>query len=191
MKILVIDNYSKSTRRLIEYIDSLGYDVDSAVFEEIGMVPLEDYDAYVLSGGYIYNVKENMMLFDKELSIIKEAEKPILGICLGFQLICTAFGDSLKQMVKRRKGFIKSKKTKEHFLLSGLPDEFLSCQSHHYAIEKTDLEVIAVSEDGIEAVHHRSLPLFAVQFHPELDEVNGSSKVINNFLEFVSGLNRQ
>lgn len=121
-----------------------------------------------------------------ELTLTKafaNAGKPILGICRGHQLLNVAFGGSLIQDLgpvgnlfhRRTPGIPKDKvhsvRTLEGSTLAALYGPmFASNSAHHQAVDRLGegFTATAWSESGvIEAMEHTSLPILAVQFHPE------------------------
>lgn len=104
------------------------------------------------------------------------AEKPILGICRGNQILNVAFGGTLIQHLPTANNHIAPGQDLYHTIhTDGLLRRFYGRKmqvnsSHHQGIGKLGrgLEVMAVATDGvIEAVVHRRLPVVGVQFHPE------------------------
>lgn len=117
-------------------------------------------------------------------------KKPILGICRGHQLLNVAFGGSLIQHLStaqqhmglsgdlwhplRTEGFLKN--------LYGTTLTVNSC--HHQGLDRLGrgFSPAAFSEDGvIEAIEHKALPVFGVQFHPE--RMEAGAKLMEWFLE--------
>lgn len=150
----------------------------------------DEYDSLILCGGNdidpaYYNEefagainideardKAEMELFKKFL----EAGKPILGICRGCQLINVAFGGSLHQnldnAIEHKDGVIHSAKAVEDSFVSKLYGTEFSINSfHHQAVKECGqgLEIIATAFDGktVEAIQHKELPVYGVQWHPE------------------------
>ncbi|HAF68330.1 MAG TPA: anthranilate synthase component I, partial [Acidimicrobiaceae bacterium] len=100
-------------------------------------------------------------------------EIPIFGVCLGLQAVVEFFGGTLSQLTTPMHGKSSSVQVLGGRLFEGLPSEFRAGRYHSlYAGEETipdALEVTAVSADDgvVMAVEHKSLPIKAVQFHPE------------------------
>ena len=116
---------------------------------------------------------------------------PILGICLGHQAICEAFGGRVsyaKELMHGKKKTIytvgKSK------LFDGLGDSFQAARYHSLAAVREELpdvlRITAESDDGeIMAVEHREYPIFGVQFHPESVMTPDGKVMIQNFINVV------
>ncbi|MDE6475617.1 MAG: gamma-glutamyl-gamma-aminobutyrate hydrolase family protein [Erysipelotrichaceae bacterium] len=108
-----------------------------------------------------------------------KAKKPILGICRGMQLLALYFQSSLLQHINTGKHTDTS--TKKHIIMC-MPHSFLASfypsiwkvnSYHHQIITHVgkELKISAYAMDGaIEAIQHVSLPIFGVQWHPELME---------------------
>ena len=116
---------------------------------------------------------------------------PVLGICLGHQAICEAFGGEVsyaKELMHGKKKLMY--KTGESQLFKGLPDTFAAARYHSLAALKdtlpAELKVTAESEDGeVMAVEHTKYPVFGVQFHPESVMTPDGRVMIENFMEVV------
>ena len=163
MKILLINNHSTHLKELISKFKN----VKVVDFEKIKKGEENKFDAIVLSGGSLFSVAHNKKRYSKELEIIKNYEKPILGVCLGFELINFAFGEKLELMDKIEKGKIRIKQISKDKLFNSIPKEFEVYESHRWIITKNRfLKSIAKSKDGIEAVKHPEKNIWGVQFHP-------------------------
>ena len=177
----------------------------------------DDYDGLILCGGsdidpkyYGEDITESVNIDQErdeiELNLFRkfaEAGKPILGICRGCQLINIALGGSLHQNISnadKHSSFadydlIHKIQVKESTLLHDLyGKEFYVNSFHHQAIKipGKDVDVIAIAYDGttVEAIKHKELPIYAVQWHPERmcfenkreDTVDGS-KIFQFFID--------
>jgi anthranilate synthase len=97
---------------------------------------------------------------------------PVFGVCLGLQGLVQYFGGQLAVLGHPVHGKTSRVRVLGGRILQGLPREFLAGRYHSlYAVRESlpsDLEITAESEDGIVmAIEHKSLPVAAVQFHPE------------------------
>ena len=109
------------------------------------------------------------------------AKKPVLGICRGHQLVNVFFGGSLIQHLPSAPRHAREKGSKEDRIhaSTAAPDSwigrlygasYVTNSSHHQAVDVPGqgLVIDSYSDDGVaEALHHESLPVYAVQFHPE------------------------
>lgn len=128
-------------------------------------------------------------------------ERPIFGICRGLQVLNIIFGGTLLQDISGHSE-ITSDEDRVHMTHTDDPllcalygQRFPVNSAHHQVVDRlgVGLQATQWSEDGyIEALRHRSLPVFAVQWHPERicfnharpDAVDGS-KVLQAFLEMI------
>lgn len=153
---------------------------------------LESYDGLLLPGGYdidpsLYGEApdETVTKFDKEfdqlqlniLDYFVQNKKPVIGICKGLQIINVYFGGTLIQDIKSNIKHRNADFNDSYHLVnnSDYMEELYGKESlinsmHHQAIKKIGNGLIAVSHSDdqiIEAVRHQSLPIYAVQWHPE------------------------
>ncbi len=116
---------------------------------------------------------------------------PVLGVCLGHQAICEAFGATVSYARELMHGKQKTiLRTGESRVLEGLPGSFPAARYHSLAaLRETlppELLVTAVSEDGeVMAVEHRDYPVFGLQFHPESVMTPDGGKMIENFIRLT------
>ncbi|MDO4522821.1 MAG: aminodeoxychorismate/anthranilate synthase component II [Eubacteriales bacterium] len=185
--ILLIDNYDSFTYNLVQYIGSVTADMkvirnDECTIEEIeAMEPT----AIVISPGPGR---------PKEAGICIEAIRyfkdkvPILGVCLGHQAICEAFGGEVSYAKKLMHGKTsKLRFLEKSVIFEGISEDTQVARYHSLAAvaEKLpkELAVTAQTDDGeIMAVQHRKYPVYGVQFHPESVMTPEGQKMITNFL---------
>ena len=116
---------------------------------------------------------------------------PILGICLGHQSICDAFGGRVSYAKELMHGKQKEiHKVGESQIFEGLPDTFLAARYHSLAALRDtlpeELVVTAESEDGeVMALEHKKYPIFGLQFHPESVMTPDGKTMIENFMKVV------
>ncbi len=116
---------------------------------------------------------------------------PILGICLGHQAICEAFGAEItyaKEMKHGKQSQVQLKPDSR--LFQGLGEQMLVGRYHSLAVKKDSipdiLEVTAASEDGeVMAVEHREYPVYGIQFHPESVLTPDGIRIMENFLSIA------
>lgn len=117
--------------------------------------------------------REELRLF----SLFAERRKPVFGVCRGLQLINTALGGTLWQDQKQERGVgghengaIHQVSLEKGSVISSLfGDEILVNSYHHQSVKKlgSGLAVTARSGEIVEAFEHQTLPILAVQWHPE------------------------
>jgi putative glutamine amidotransferase len=115
---------------------------------------------------------------------------PLLGICRGHQAINIFLGGSLYQDIGNSHTSTKHLVTSTKNRMFDFPVEFETNSYHHQALKKTanDLEIIAVSKDNIiEAVIHKTLPIMAFQWHPEMvQDTTISQQIFDKFRDLVN-----
>jgi len=183
MKILLIDNHSKHTKELIE---QLGHESIVLDYKKIDLktTSADDYDAIILSGGNT-SIINHENEYSSEIELIKSSTKPVLGICLGFELIAKAFDEKLERLPVKTSGFINIRICDDDKVFDDLPVFFQAYQSHIYHVkELAHLKKLALSSTGIEAFKHSEKMIYGMQFHPEMSEE--ARIIIKNFLMIIS-----
>lgn len=188
--ILLIDNYDSFSYNVFQLVGSVESDIkvirnDDCTVEEIeAMNPA----AIVISPGPGKPSDAGVCI-----DVIKyfAGKVPILGICLGHQAICEAFGATVSYakelMHGKKKEMIQMNDSK---IFKGLPERFSAARYHSLAaIEETMpdcLKITARCEDGeIMAIEHVDMPIFGLQFHPESVMTPDGRIMIENFMKEV------
>ena len=165
--VLIVDNGTKHLRKLKQLL--AGHDVRVVRWNTDINAAARNADLVVLSGSSLAPVRGHTRRYRRELAFIKTTKKPIIGICLGFELIATAFGASLKLLKQKRHGFITIVPLRRDIAFSARrPLRVVERHRWVVASVRVPLVPLARSADGIEAVHHRTRPIYGFQFHPEL-----------------------
>lgn len=162
-------NLSEVTRILI------GDAVDTPIFEPIKGFPRELPGAAsgLIIGGGLPSVNDPKAWISDEIELIRRTAKrgiPILGICFGHQLIAKAFGSEVVRR-ERRVGFAYIEKLEDDELFAGLPSRWRAPVYHQDRVESVPdgFKPIATSDYcTIQAMRHTALPIWTVQFHPEV-----------------------
>jgi GMP synthase (glutamine-hydrolysing) len=113
---------------------------------------------------------------------------PILGICYGLQLACHTLGGKVQSVATREYGRAMCRITKANELFEGIPSEIEVWMSHGDQVSQasTDFEPLASTDTcPVAAVKHRRLPLYGLQFHPEVTHTPLGSQILGNFLKSV------
>ena len=137
----------------------------------------------ILSGGPASVNSSNVPEFNSKLL---KLEKPILGLCYGHQLIAQSFGGSVSSTGKGEfgKAILKYKSDSPLWRNISFPNQVW--MSHQDSVTKCpkEFEVTAETENGIlAALKHHQLPIFTLQFHPEVTDTAYGSIILKNFVD--------
>ena len=185
--ILLIDNYDSFSYNLYQYIGEIQPDIrvirnDEMTVEEIRRIRP---DRIIISPGP--GRPENAGVI---IDVVKElgGEIPILGVCLGHQAICAAFGAKITYASRLMHG----KQSSVTFdtdspIFTGLEKRGEVARYHSLAADRETmpecLKVTAVTDDGeIMAVQHEKYDIYGLQFHPESIMTPEGKKMLNNFI---------
>lgn len=186
--ILLIDNYDSFSYNLYQLIGTVNEDIkvirnDEMTVEEIEALAPE---FIILSPGPKRPEDAGVCI---EVAKRLGQKSKILGVCLGHQSICTAFGATVsyaKELMHGKQSVCEIDVASPIF--RGLENKITVARYHSLAaVEETMpecLKVIAKTDDGeIMAVQHETLPIYGLQFHPESIMTPDGIKIIKNFLE--------
>ena len=186
-KIILIDNYDSFTFNLYHYLSSLKVKVDVIRNDQItsDQILKRKYNKIVISPG-----PGNPNQSGNCLKIVKTLYKkiPILGVCLGHQIIGQVFGSKIVQAKKLMHGKTSKIISKKVGILKNLPKSFKATRYHSLIIDKKSLskhlEITAESKDGlIMGVQHKEYDVHGVQFHPESIKTKLGIKILKNFIK--------
>lgn len=188
MKILVLDNYDSFTYNLVHIIRELGYGdkMDVIRNDKIALDDVDRYDKILLSPGPGIPTEAGIML-----DLIKRygPTKSILGICLGHQGIGEVYGAKLYNMKEVLHGVgTKVKLSRpDDYLFQGIPEEFMVCRYHSWAVESNTVNGKLVinsidEEDIVMGLSHIKYDVRGLQFHPESILTENGKQLINNWL---------
>ncbi len=172
MKSLLIDNYDSFTYNLFQLLSEANGEEpvivrnDEMSWDE--MVASRDFDNIVISPGP--GNPEREADFGVCAEAIRRAEVPLLGVCLGHQGLCAAYGAKVVHAPEAMHGRLSAVTHEDGGLFAGLPREFQVVRYHSLCVEDLpdELEPTAWTTDGIlMAVAHREKPQWGLQFHPE------------------------
>ena len=185
-KIILIDNYDSFTFNLYHYLSSLKVNVDVIRNDQINsnQILKRKYSKIVISPG-----PGNPNQSGNCLKIVTSLHKriPILGVCLGHQIIGQVFGSKIIQARKLMHGKTSKIISKKVGILKNLPKIFEATRYHSLIIDKKslskDLEITAETKDGlIMGVQHKKYDVHGVQFHPESIKTKLGIKILKNFI---------
>ena len=188
MKILLIDNYDSFTYNLYHYLSALKCKVEVHRNNkiEINKIKKNKYQKIVISPG-----PGNPDQAGNCLKIVKYFYKivPILGVCLGHQIIGQVFKSKIVVAKKLMHGKTSLIKNTGKGIFRGLKKVISATRYHSLIIDKKslgkDLIITAETEDKIiMGIMHKKYNIHGVQFHPESIKTPMGIKLLKNFLEY-------
>jgi len=186
-KILVIDNYDSFTWNLVHYLEELGAETRVVRNDELTVEEAlaSDADGVLLSPGPCSPNEAGICV-----ALIEQApdDLPILGVCLGHQSIGQAFGGEVITAKEIRHGKLSEIRQTGGDLFDGLPETYQVVRYHSLAVKPEDLPDVLVAdaftEDGeVMALHHKTRPVYGVQFHPESILTEHGHALLKNWLD--------
>ena len=185
--VLLIDNYDSFVYNIAQYMGLLGAEVttrrnDITIPEVEAIAP----DAIIISPGPGRPEDSGI----SPAIIERFSEVPILGVCLGHQVIGHVFGAEIEHAPTPVHGKASMINHCGTGIYEGLENPFSGIRYHSLVVSPRDLpdELVITSrtEDGIVmGVRHRTLPIEGVQFHPESILTMGGKGILKNFLECI------
>ena len=188
MKILLIDNYDSFTYNLYHYLLTLKCSVDVYRNDKIGInkIKKNKYKKIVISPG-----PGNPSQAGNCLNIVKYFYKtlPILGVCLGHQIIGQAFRSKIVIANKIMHGKTSLIKHEKKGIFKGIKKIISGTRYHSLIIDRNslnkDLIITAETRDKIiMGIMHKKYNVHGVQFHPESIKTPEGMKLLKNFLNF-------
>jgi para-aminobenzoate synthetase len=190
VKTLIVDNYDSYTFNLYQLIAEVNgilplvIQNDRMKWEELKQLA---FDNIVISPGP--GRPEKPKDFGICRSILKNAYVPVLGVCLGHQGLGYVYGGRVIHAPEVRHGRLSKIYHHGVDLFKGIPSPF-SAVRYHSLLVADDLpdclEKIAWTEDGlVMGLHHKQLPLWGVQFHPESICTEYGRMILENFKDFT------
>ena len=193
--ILIVDNYDSFTYNLYHMIASCDVKVE--------VVRNDSFDVSEVLGGSWSGVifspgpgRPSDAGFSFELLSQLQPHMPVLGVCLGHQLIAEASGATLfvdDAPMHGKSSLIEFNKDSQIFL--GIKSPFAVGRYHSLCVSRknlpNDLKITAELADGkIMAIEHQSKPWYGVQFHPESLLCPQGGRLIENFIAITKGIKK-
>lgn len=185
--ILLIDNYDSFTYNLYQLVGEINPDIKVIRNDEMSVEEIKALapSHIIISPGpgrpeNAGNIVDVIKILGKDI--------PILGICLGHQAICYAFGATItyaKKLMHGKQSDVKVDLTSK--LFKGLKD-IISVARYHSLVASlstitNDLKVTAMTSDNeVMAVEHKNYNIYGVQFHPESIMTPDGKQILENFI---------
>lgn len=189
MQILVVDNYDSFVYTIVGYLEQLGATpvvVRNDSFDDPAAA-IQGYDGVLISPGP--GTPKGAGQTIAVIEACAEAALPMMGVCLGHQALGEAFGGVVTHAPELMHGKTSQISHDGAGIFAGLPQPFTATRYHSLAIDPRTLphELEATAwvdgqEDLIMGVRHTTLPLHAVQFHPESVLTEGGHRMLANWL---------
>ncbi|MBQ7919483.1 MAG: aminodeoxychorismate/anthranilate synthase component II [Lachnospiraceae bacterium] len=186
--IILIDNYDSFSYNLYQLIGEISPDIrvirnDELTVDEIRLLKP---DRIILSPGPGRPENAGVIV---EVARTLGKEIPTLGVCLGHQAICAAFGATVtyaKELMHGKQSEVRF--NKDCLLFKDCPEVSTVARYHSLAADSStipeELKITAVTTDGeVMAVQHKDYPIYGVQFHPESIMTPEGKKMLENFIE--------
>ena len=187
--IIIIDNYDSFTYNLVQYFGSINTNIEVYKNDNISIdeIKMKKPKGIVISPGP--GRPENAGI---SINVVKKLgdQIPILGICLGLQVITLAFSGNVAYAGEVMHGKTSIIKHTGSLIFRDIPNEFIATRYHSLVALKSDfpndLIVTSSTNSGlIMSLEHKKLPIFGVQFHPESILTEPGMKIAKNFLEIA------
>ena len=186
MKVLLIDNYDSFTYNLFHYIANFNKNVDVIRTDKINSKDIlkRKYQKIVISPG-----PGNPKQAGNCLKIVKDVYKkiPILGVCLGHQVIGQAFGGKIVNANNLMHGKTSKIKHIKKGLFKNIKNNFEATRYHSLVVDRKRLSknLIITAETKnktIMGLMHKNYNIHGFQFHPESISTKVGIKLIKNFI---------
>ena len=180
--ILIIDCGSKKTVYIEQCVDEF-MDFQTVSFHSLTNEDFLNKKGVIISGAPLLITEINITPYLEKVSWIKILDIPILGICFGHQLIGLTFG-AFGSRMKEDRDWQTIEVFEESDLFKKLPTEIEMMEDHCESISiPKDFVLVAASDSCInEAMQHKDLPIYGVQFHPEVSGNHGRI-LFDNFIQ--------
>ena len=185
--ITIIDNYDSFVYNLVQYLGELGVEVRVYRNDQISVQQIEKNNpsAIVMSPGPCTPEEAGICL---NLTTCLAGKIPILGVCLGHQVIAAAFGGVVRRSQQVVHGKTSPIYHHNRSIYSGLSNPFEATRYHSLVVDRIGLpecfEISAWTDNRmIMGISHKTFPLQGIQFHPESILTEGGKKLLQNFLD--------
>ena len=184
--ILIIDNYDSFVYNLDRYFRELGCETSVVRHDALGIEEISrlEPEAIIISPGPCTPDESGI-----STDVVRQLGKsiPILGVCLGYQCIVSAFGGKIIRAQEAVHGRVSEIYHQGSSLFQGIPSPFSATRYHSLVMDESllpeELTVTARTDDGVPmAISHQEFPVYGVQFHPESILTQYGHQILANFL---------
>lgn len=182
---LMIDNYDSFVYNLKAYIQELGREILVKRCDEITLEEIEHMqpEGIILSPGPKRPWDAELCM---EVTERFQGQIPILGVCLGHQVLGHCCGAVVQKGECPMHGKVTELKNNGTGVFAGLPEKYKVTRYHSLVVKKESVpeeyQIDAVSEDGaVMGISHKIWPVYGVQFHPEAVLTEYGHELLENF----------
>jgi len=195
MRTLLIDNYDSFTFNLFHLLGEVNGDEpivvrnDELTWDEVAALAV---DNVVISPGP--GRPEQRRDVGVSLDVLRRAEVPVLGVCLGHQALAHVTGGAIAHAPTVMHGRLSEIHHDGRGLFAGIPQGFAAVRYHSLAVDAVPaaLRVTAwTPEEVVMGLAHRSRPLWGVQFHPESISTEHGGALLRNFRDLAYAQRRR
>ena len=189
-KILILDFGSQYNQLIARRVRELGVYSEIVPFDiDIKEIANPDVKGIILSGGPNSVYDDFSPRIDKEVFSLK----PVLGICYGMQLTQSMFGGVVSRSDKREYGKSTLRIKSNNEILDGVTDDSIVWMSHGDHVDELseDFELLADTDSCFAVAKHKTLPIYNLQFHPEVTHTEFGHLIIENFVVDICNSKKQ
>ena len=189
MEVLIVDNITKHLEDLTKLVQ-IEISPHITIKHPWDLTPAEcnSFDLVVFSGGGVTSIANHPDKHEHRLGLLRELNKPYIGICYGFQLLCKLRGATLVRQEFFR-GLRPIRSSGESAEDLSLPkEEVFVYEAHQWVVRDVpdSLIPVAVSDSGIEVVYDRVRNFLGMQFHPEVCIPNNDgTSIFRRAIEYI------
>ena len=181
VNLIVINNYGQTCHLIHRAVRDMEQEAElvkntSSIEEILAKQP----DGLILSGGPTLERAGNCSMYVKELDL------PILGICLGHQVMAQAYGGAVGKGAYGGYAAVDIEVIEENDILKGIGPRTKVWASHADEVCSLPPDFIKLARSRIcevEAMKHNTKPLYGVQWHPEVSHTERGNDLLRNFFE--------
>ncbi len=189
--ILIIDNYDSFVYNIAQTVGDLGFRPVVVRNDEITVRGIERIkpDAIIISPGP--GSPENSRDVGISIDVVRyfTGKIPILGICLGHQVIGYVFGSKIRRARRIMHGKTSLVRRYDSKLFQGIPEKFRVMRYHSLVVDSVPrnfkLNAISLDDDEIMGMEWGEAKIYGLQFHPESIGTEYGKKILKNFIDIA------
>lgn len=185
--LLLLDNFDSFTYNLVDYFGQAGVEANvlrnDVPLEAIKQLPVK---AVVLSPGPGVPQKAGIMM---DVIRYYHERVPMLGICLGHQALGEFFGAKLEKGIKPMHGKVSEITCEADPIFNNMPKKMQVVRYHSLVLRHTPESIVPLAhtaEGELMAFKHKTLPLYAMQFHPEAALTTYGLQMLQNWVSIAN-----